>query len=129
MSAMSVLPLMDRTVERTMPFIGASARGASVMSADARLAQKAREGSPRELAYEAAKTLVVEAFVKPIFAQLHEGSLASDAFKPGVGEKRFRPLLDAALADKVVEGSNFALVQRVADRFERSITAHQGGTR
>jgi len=67
--------------------------------------------------------------VKPIFAQLHEGSLASDAFKPGVGEKRFRPLLDAALADKVVEGSNFALVERVADQFERSIAARIGGGR
>lgn len=106
-----------------------SASSAGVMSSDARLARAARNGSPRELAYEAAKTLVVEAFVKPIFAQLHEGSLASDAFKPGVGEKRFRPLLDAALADKVVEGSNFALVERVADQFERSIAARIGGGR
>jgi hypothetical protein len=30
-------------------------------------------------------------------------------------------MLDAALADKVVESSNFTLVDRVADRFERSI--------
>jgi len=30
-------------------------------------------------------------------------------------------MLDDALAGKVVESSNFALVERVADRFERSI--------
>ena len=38
-----------------------------------------------------------------------------------MGERRFRPLLDAALAGKVVEGSNFQLVERLADRFERAM--------
>jgi hypothetical protein len=30
-------------------------------------------------------------------------------------------MFDAILADRVVEGSNFALVERTADRFERSM--------
>jgi len=95
----------------------------SLLAPDARLAAKARTGSPRELAYEAAKTLVTEGLVKPVFASLREGGFAADAFKPGAAERRFRPMFDAILADRVVEGSNFDLVTRVADRFERSIAA------
>jgi hypothetical protein len=99
-------------------------RGA-FLAPDARLASEARNGNARALALEAARTLVSEAFVKPILSGLHEGSMASDAFKPGTGEKRFRPLLDAALADRIVEGSDFAIVRTVADRFERSIARNQ----
>lgn len=97
------------------------AASASALAPDLALANAAREGSPRGLALEAARTLVSEAFVKPVFAQMQEGSLAAGPFKPGVGERRFRPLLDAALAGKVVEGSNFQLVERLADRFERAM--------
>ena len=97
----------------------ASSRG--FLRPDDRLASRAREGDTRGLALEAARTLVSEAFIKPVFAQLREGSLASEAFKPGVAEKRFRPLLDAALADAVVAKSGFGIVEVVADRFERAI--------
>ena len=72
-------------------------------------------------ALEAAKTLVGEAFVKPVLASLRDSGLAADAFKPGTAEKRFRPMFDAMLSDRVVESSHFALVERVADRFERSM--------
>ncbi|MBI1303575.1 MAG: hypothetical protein GC172_07280 [Phycisphaera sp.] len=97
----------------------ASSRG--FLRPDDRLAARAREGDTRGLALEAARTLVSEAFIKPIFAQLREGSLASEAFKPGVAEKRFRPLLDAALSDAVVAKSGFGIVEVVADQFERAI--------
>lgn len=97
----------------------ASSRG--FLRPDDRLAARARQGDTRGLALEAARTLVSEAFIKPVFAQLREGSLASEAFKPGVAEKRFRPLLDAALADAVVAKSGFGIVDAVADRFERAI--------
>ena len=50
-----------------------------------------------------------------------DASLAAGPFQPGTGERRFRPLLDAALAGKVVESANFDLVERLADRFERAI--------
>jgi hypothetical protein len=103
-----------------MSSIAPSANG-GFLSSDLSLAKRAREGDTRGLAVEAARTLVAEAFVKPVFAQLRDGGFAADGFKPGTGEKRFRPMLDAALADKVVESSNFTLVDRVADRFERSI--------
>lgn len=109
----------------------AAAPAQGLLSPDLRLAKRAREGDTRGLALEAARTLVAEAFVKPVFAQLRDGGFAADGFKPGAGEKRFRPMLDAALSDKVVESSNFALVERVADRFERSIelkSHHSAGT-
>lgn len=100
---------------------------ASMLAPDARLAREARAGDPRALAREAAKTLVTEAFVKPVFAALRDGSLAADGFKPGTAERRFRPLLDAALADKVVEGSGFGLVDTVAKRFENTIAGASRG--
>lgn len=100
---------------------GIAPTGPSLLAPDARLAREARSGDPRALAREAAKTLVTEAFVKPVFAALRDGTLAADGFKPGTAERRFRPLLDAALAEKVVEGSNFALVDTVATRFEKTI--------
>lgn len=100
---------------------GVRSATATALAPDLALANAAREGSPRGLALEAARTLVTEAFVKPVFAAMQEGSLAAGPFKPGVGERRFRPLLDAALSGKVVEGSNFELVERLADRFERAM--------
>ena len=99
----------------------ASTPSASLLAPDAQLAARARSGDTRALAYEAAKTLVTEGLVKPVFAQLREGGFAAEGFGPGTAERRFRPMFDAILADRVVEGSNFALVERTADRFERSM--------
>ena len=106
-------------------------RATGTSGPDARLAANARAGDARGLAREAAKTLVAEAFVKPVFASLRDGSLAAEPFKPGTAEKRFRPMLDALLADRFTEGANLDIVERVADRFERSIArgAAAGGTR
>ena len=104
------------------------ASAASLLAPDARLASRARQGDARALAYEAAKTLVTEGLVKPVFASLRDGGFATGPFAPGTGEKRFRPMLDAILADTVVESSNFAVVDRAADRFEPTIARKSGGT-
>jgi hypothetical protein len=93
----------------------------TILAPDARLAASARGGDPRGLALEAARTLVAEGLVKPIFAELREGNMAAEMFKPGVAEKRFRPLLDGMLADRVVASKDFPVVGVVADRFERAI--------
>ncbi|MEY3021631.1 MAG: hypothetical protein RIS86_829 [Planctomycetota bacterium] len=113
------------------PGLPAFTRAATAYGSESRLAQSAREGDARGLALEAAKTLVAEAFVKPVFASLREGSLAAGPFEPGTAEKRFRPMLDALLADRFTEGANLEVVERVADRFERSIArgAQAGGVR
>ncbi|MGA1223913.1 MAG: hypothetical protein ACO31E_05010 [Phycisphaerales bacterium] len=100
----------------------------SLLAPDARLAARARSGDTRGLAYEAAKTLVGEGLVKPVFESMREGGCAAGPFAPGTAERRFRPMFDAILADRLVEGSNFELVERTADRFERSI-AHRAGAK
>lgn len=103
-----------------MSTIAASAVN-NFLEPDARLAARARSGDTRGLAREAAKTLVSEGLIKPVFASMRDGGFAADAFKPDAAERRFRPMFDAVLADRLVEGSNFALVERTADRFERTI--------
>jgi len=102
-----------------------STTSASLLAPDARLAARARKGDTRALAYEAAKTLVTEGLVKPVFASLRDGGFAAGPFAAGTGERRFRPMLDGILAERVVESSNFALVDRAADRFEQSIERKQ----
>lgn len=82
---------------------------------------------PRALATEAARTLVREAFVRPVFEELHKGSLAAGPFRPGTAERRFRPMLDGMLADRIVERSDFPLVRVIEDRFERAVARHEGG--
>jgi Rod binding domain-containing protein len=121
MSAISSVSFAPRGVQAAYAPSTDIASSRGFLRPDDRLAARAREGDTRGLALEAARTLVSEAFIKPIFAQLREGSLASEAFKPGVAEKRFRPLLDAALSDAVVAKSGFGIVEVVADQFERAI--------
>jgi hypothetical protein len=98
----------------------------TLFAPDARLAAKARQGDARGLALEAARTLVSEGLVKPMFAELREGNMAGEMFKPGVAERRFRPILDGMLADRVVASKDFPVVEVVADRFEKSIRARSG---
>ena len=98
----------------------------TLLAPDSGLAAKARRGDTRGLALEAARTLVAEGFVKPIFAELREGNMAADMFKPGVAEKRFRPLLDGMLANRVVASNDFPVVDVIADRFERALDRRSG---
>lgn len=93
----------------------------SLLAPDSRLAVDAGRGDTRGLALEAARTLVAEGFVKPVFAKLRDGEMAADMFKPGAAEKRFRPLLDGMLADRVVASKDFPVVEVVADRFEQAL--------
>lgn len=98
----------------------------TLLAPDARLAANARGGDTRGLALEAARTLVAEGFVKPIFAEMREGNMAAEMFKPGVAEKRFRPILDGMLADRVVASKDFPVVEVIADRFERALGRRSG---
>ena len=99
----------------------------SFASLDPFAARGDRSRDPHALATEAARTLVREAFVRPVFEELHKGSLAAGPFRPGTAERRFRPMLDGMLADRIVERSDFALVRTIEDRFERAIARREGG--
>jgi len=67
-------------------------------------------------AEQAAQQLVATAFIRPMLEELGRATFASDQFKPGAGEKRMRPLLDAEIADRIAAAPSFPLVDAVRDR-------------
>jgi hypothetical protein len=75
----------------------------------------------------AAEQLVSAALVQPALASMREMSTAAGAFAPTDAEKRFGPMLDAMLADRVVHASNFELpkliVERIQGRGGKGVTA------
>ena len=75
-------------------------------------------------ARQAANQLVASAFIIPMLSKLRETSLAEGPFAPGAAEKRFGPLLDEKFADRIVEASNFNIVEAIAERYA-SVAAGQ----
>ncbi len=68
-------------------------------------------------ARQASRQLVADALVRPILASMRENSRASGLFAPTDAEKRFGPMLDEAIADRVIESSQFKLPDLIADRW------------
>lgn len=68
-------------------------------------------------ARQAANQLVSSAFLIPILSKLRETSMAEGPFAPGAAEKRFGPMLDQHLADRIIEASNFDIVDAIAERY------------
>jgi Rod binding domain-containing protein len=70
---------------------------------------------PREdRAREAAEQLVAQTFVLPMLKEMRQSNSAAPPFAPSQGEKQFRALMDAELAQRIVKASRFNLVQRLA---------------
>ncbi|NNF43296.1 MAG: hypothetical protein HKN62_09645 [Phycisphaerales bacterium] len=84
---------------------------ATHLSAASTTAATARADEGRK----AAESLVASTFVVPVLAMLRETSQAAEPFAPGAAERRFGPLLDQQLADRIVSGANFGLVDRVQE--------------
>ena len=66
---------------------------------------------------EAAENLVSSAFITPVLAALRSSNQAAEPFAPGTAERRFGPLLDQHIADSIVKGGNFGLVDSIVERF------------
>ncbi|MCA9302867.1 MAG: hypothetical protein KC996_01960 [Phycisphaerales bacterium] len=64
-------------------------------------------------ASEAAQKLVANTLVEPILRQLRETNNAAAPFGPTDAEKQFGPILDAQIADKIVNAADFPLVTRI----------------
>ncbi|MHC4948884.1 MAG: hypothetical protein ACYTG1_11575 [Planctomycetota bacterium] len=64
----------------------------------------------------AAAAFVANAFVQPVLASLRESTLATGPFAPGSTEKRFGPLLDRHLADRIASAPEFPLVDAILAR-------------
>lgn len=76
----------------------------------------------REMAREAATQLVAEALIMPVLESLRDSPMLRPPFAPGFAEKRFAPLLDQQIADRIVGASNFSLVDQIVDRLLGPIT-------
>jgi hypothetical protein len=74
--------------------------------------------SPDELR-EAATKLVSTALVLPVLSSLHESPLRAQRgpFALNSAEKRFGPLLDEHLADRITRSANFTLIDTIVKRF------------
>jgi Rod binding domain-containing protein len=85
------------------------------------LSRTARPGqTTAQRAREAAEQFVALTFVQPALKALREGNDAAPPFAPSEGEKQFRALLDAELAQRIVRKANYPLVDRVARDLLRS---------
>ncbi|MHC5113320.1 MAG: hypothetical protein ACYTGP_02685 [Planctomycetota bacterium] len=115
---MSVSAIQPGRAATPLPPLPASpARPAVPQFAD--VLERAR--TPREdEAREAAEQLVSSALVMPILSMLRENSRMEEPFAPGPAERRFGPMLDQLVADRIVRKANFPLVDRLTDRLVRN---------
>lgn len=76
---------------------------------------EAREGRSKEdTARHAAEMLVATTLVEPVLKQLRESNNAAPPFAPTQAEKQFGAILDHRLAQDIVKGANFPMVDRLA---------------
>jgi Rod binding domain-containing protein len=70
----------------------------------------------------AATQLVSSAFIVPALASMRSSPLApkSGPLVPGTAEKRFAPLLDQHLADRITSAANFPIIESIVDRYSRA---------
>lgn len=77
-----------------------------------------------EEAQSAAEQLVATTFVLPMLEEMHKNPFAAGPFAPGAGEKRFTPMLDQQMADRIVKYGRFPLVDSLREHLlGRGITA------
>lgn len=89
----------------------------------AQLLQQAIGGQTRrEMAREAATQLVAAALIMPVLESMRDSPMLRPPFAPGLAEKRFAPLLDQQIADRIAGAANFSLVDQIVDRLLGPIT-------
>jgi Rod binding domain-containing protein len=71
-------------------------------------------GTPEAQARDAAQQFVSTTLVQPLLKQLREMENAAPPFAAGPGEKQFRALMDAEVAQNITSASHFPLIDRVA---------------
>jgi len=68
----------------------------------------------------AAQQLVSSALLLPTLALLRASGPTEGPFAPGDVERRFGPLLDQHMADRIVSSSNFSIVDAIVKRSMRN---------
>jgi hypothetical protein len=72
------------------------------------------DSTPEDRARRAAEQFVSIALLQPLLKEFRQSSQAAPPFAPSQGEKQFQSLIDAATAERMVQASNFPVVDRVA---------------
>jgi hypothetical protein len=68
-----------------------------------------------EPAREAAQQMVASAFIMPVLAELRESPFLNGPFAPGAAERRFGPLLDQHVADRITASDRFPLIDQITE--------------
>ena len=77
-----------------------------------RLVEAGHEETVRK-AGEAAAKLVASTFIIPLLAAMRESPFQTERFGPTMAERRMGPVLDQQIADRIVQRSDFPIVEAV----------------
>ncbi|MEL7473560.1 MAG: hypothetical protein AAGK04_09605 [Planctomycetota bacterium] len=82
--------------------------------------------SPEAKSRDAAERFVSATFIQPLLKQFRESNQAAPPFAPSEAEKSFGGILDAMLADQIVQAQGLPIVERLArDLLRDSASAPQ----
>ena len=77
---------------------------------------RASAGGDREVVRQAAAQLVASTCIMPVLQSMHDSPFLKPPFAPGFAEKRFQPLLDQQVADRLTSAARFPLIEVIVDR-------------
>ncbi len=77
---------------------------------------RAAGGQQREDVRQAAAQLVSSTFIVPVLQSMHDSPFLEPPFAPGYAQKRFQPLLDQHVADRLTSAARFPLIDIITDR-------------
>lgn len=75
---------------------------------------------------EAATQFVASAFILPVLEQMHESPFAAEPFAPNAAQRRFAPLFDQQIADRVTGAAQFPLVDGIVEQVMNAAGAKGG---
>ena len=81
----------------------------------------------RQTARRAVGQLVSWALIVPVLSSLRQSPFATGPFAPGAAERRFGPLLDWHIADRITEAANFPLIDAMVDRLAPPAASEPAG--
>lgn len=85
-------------------------------AAFSQLLEQAGAGGDRAAVRDAATKLVSSTFIMPVLETMHESPFLKPPFAPSFAEKRFTPLMDQIIADRITNASSFPIVDAIVDR-------------
>jgi len=106
--------------ERGVPLRAEAEGFASMLDRSVRTKAEGDEAEVARQTRAAAEEFVAIGLVQPILASMRELNQAAEPFAAGAAERRFGPMLDAEIAQRIVRSANFGLVDSVARQLLRA---------